>query len=155
MSIDRWIGKEDVVYTCVCVCVCVWDEILLSHKKRWNNVICSNMDATRDDHTKWSKLEKDNIIYMWNLKIWQKWTKQQFFYPQNKNRLVDREIRLVIVKGKRWGSRMDWEFGVGRCKLLHLEWINNKVLLYATGSCIQSPGINHNGKEYKQRTVCV
>ena len=21
--------------------------------------------------------------------------------------------------------------------------------------CIQSPGINHNGKEYKQRTVCV
>ena len=25
---------------------------------------------------------------------------------------------------------MDWEFGVGRCKLLHLEWIDNKVLLY-------------------------
>ena len=29
---------------------------------------------------------------------------------------------------------MDWEFGVGRCKLLHLEWINNKVLLYSTGN---------------------
>ena len=24
---------------------------------------------------------------------------------------------------------MDWEFGVSRGKLLHLEWINNKVLL--------------------------
>ena len=36
----------------------------------------------------------------------------------------------------------------GRCKLLHLEWIDNKVLLYSTGKYIQSPGINHNGKEY-------
>ena len=42
---------------------------------------------------------------------------------------------------------MDWEFVVMRCKLLHLEWIN-KVLLYRTGSYIQSPGINYNGKEY-------
>ena len=46
------------------------------------------------------------------------------------------------------GRGMDWEFGVGRCKLLHLEWINDKVLLYSTGKYIQSPGINHNGKEY-------
>ena len=28
------------------------------------------------------------------------------------------------------GSGMDWEFGVDRCKLLHLEWISNEVLLY-------------------------
>ena len=27
------------------------------------------------------------------------------------------------------GRGMDWKFGVGRCKLLHLEWMNNKVLL--------------------------
>ena len=46
------------------------------------------------------------------------------------------------------GGGMDWEFGVGRCKLLHLEWINNKVPLYSTGNYIQSPGINHNGKEF-------
>jgi len=43
---------------------------------------------------------------------------------------------------------MDWEFKGGRCKLLHLEWINNKVLLHCTRDYIQSPGINHNGKEY-------
>ena len=24
---------------------------------------------------------------------------------------------------------LDWEFGVSRCKLLYIEWINNKVLL--------------------------
>ena len=46
------------------------------------------------------------------------------------------------------GRRMDWDFGVGRCKLLHIEWINNKVLLYSTGNEIQSPWINHHGKQY-------
>ena len=52
---------------------------------------------------------------------------------------------------------MDWELGVGRCKLLHLVWINNKALLYSTGNYIQSPGTNHNGKEYKKKRmqVCV
>ena len=28
------------------------------------------------------------------------------------------------------GGEMDWEFGVSRCKLLHVEWISNEVLLY-------------------------
>ena len=39
-------------------------------------------------------------------------------------------IRFVVAKGEEGGSGMDWEFGVSRCKLLHLEWINNEVLLY-------------------------
>ena len=45
--------------------------ILLSHKKEWNNAICSNMDGPRDSHTKGSKLEKQiiyDITYIWNLK---------------------------------------------------------------------------------------
>ena len=41
---------------------------------------------------------------------------------------------------------MDWEFGVSRCKLLHLEWICNEILLYSTGNYIQSLVIKHNGK---------
>ena len=45
---------------------------------------------------------------------------------------------------------MDWEFGVGRCKLLHIEWIDNKVLLYSTGNYIQYPVTNHNGKNIKK-----
>ena len=32
------------------------------------------------------------------------------------------------------GSGMDWEIGVSRCKLLHLEWISNEMLLYSTGN---------------------
>ena len=46
---------------------------------------------------------------------------------------------------------MDWEFGMSRCKLLHREWINNKVLLYSTGSYSQYPVKNHNGKEYEKK----
>ena len=33
-------------------------------------------------------------------------------------------------------------------KLLHIGWINNKVLLYSTGNYVQYPVINHHGKEY-------
>ena len=50
---------------------------------------------------------------------------------------------------------MDWEFGFGRCKLLPLEWINNKVLMYSTGSSIQYTVINHNGKEYRKRMYVI
>ena len=51
------------------------------------------------------------------------------------------------------GGGMNWEFSVSRCKLLHIEWMDNKVLLYSTGNYIQCPGINHNGKEYKKECV--
>ena len=34
------------------------------------------------------------------------------------------------------GSGMNWEFGVSRCKLLHLECISNEILLYRTGNFI-------------------
>ena len=34
---------------------------------------------------------------------------------------------------------MGWEFGVSRCKVLCVEWINNKVLVYSTGNYIQYP----------------
>ena len=52
--------------------------------------------------------------------------------------------------GRGDGGGMDYEFGISRCKLVYIEWINNKVLLYSTGNYIQDPGINHNGKEYEK-----
>ena len=45
---------------------------------------------------------------------------------------------------------MDWDFGAVRCKLVYIEWINNKVLLYSTGNSSQYLVINHHGKEYKK-----
>ena len=50
---------------------------------------------------------------------------------------------------------MDWEFGISRCKLLYIEWITNKVLLYSTENYIQYPVINHNGKEYEKEYICI
>ena len=45
----------------------------LSHKKEQNNAICSNMDGTRDSHTKQSISERERqtlhgITFMWHLK---------------------------------------------------------------------------------------
>ena len=44
-----------------------------------------------------------------------------------------------------------------RCKLLYIEWINNKVLLYSTGYYVQYPVINHNGKEHEivHKDICI
>ena len=50
--------------------------------------------------------------------------------------------------GSEGGGGKDWEFGISRCKLLYIGWINNKVLLYSIGKYIQYPMINHNGKEH-------
>ena len=50
---------------------------------------------------------------------------------------------------------MNGEFGVGRCKLLHLEWIRNEVLLYSTGNYIQSLGIKHDGRSYEKKNIYI
>ena len=52
-----------------------------------------------------------------------------------------------------WWWGMDWEFGISRCKLLYIEWINSKVLLCSTGNYIQYPVINHNRKEYEKEYI--
>ena len=39
-------------------------------------------------------------------------------------------------QGRGGESRMDWESGVNGCKLLHLEWISDEILLCSTGSYI-------------------
>ena len=59
----------------------------------------------------------------------------------------------MVAKGEEGGGGVDWEFGISRCKLLYIEWINNRVLLYSTGNYIQYPVINHNGKEYEKECI--
>ena len=53
------------------------------------------------------------------------------------------------------GGGMDWEFGISRSKLLYAGRINNKVLLKSTGSYIQYPVINRNGKAYVKKGIYV
>ena len=61
--------------------------------------------------------------------------------------LIDIEKRLVVAKGEGDRGRVDGEFGVRRCKLVHRGGISNKVLLSGTGTSIPYPVINHHGKE--------
>ena len=62
MPISRGMDKEHVVN--------IYNGVLLSHKKEQNSGIWSNMDTTRDYHTKRSQKQqnKHDTIYMWNLK---------------------------------------------------------------------------------------
>ena len=71
---------------------------------------------------------------MWNLKY------DVNEFPQSRNRCTDIQNRLVVAKGRgrgMVGRGMDWEYGIGRCKLLHSKWINNKGLMYSTGNSSQ------------------
>ena len=68
---------------------------------------------------------------MWNLKYG---TNEPIYRTE-----TDSENKLVVAKRERGGSEVDWSW-VSRCKLLHLEWISNEVLLDSTGNYIQFPG---------------
>ena len=48
---------------------------------------------------------------------------------------------------------MGWKFGISRCNVLYIGWINNTVLLYSTGNYTQYPVINRNGKEYEKMYI--
>ena len=54
MSMDRGMDKEDVVHIC--------NRILISHKKEWNNAICSNVDEPTDYHPECSKSDRERQI---------------------------------------------------------------------------------------------
>ena len=52
--------------------------------------------------------------------------------------------RVVATEGE---GGVDWEFRIRRCKLVYIEWINNKDLLYNTENYIQHLVITYNGKD--------
>ena len=56
------------------------------------------------------------------------------------------ENKYVVAKWGRGGNGMDRVIGVGRCKLLYLEWISKEVLLYSIGNYIQSLGTELDGR---------
>ena len=75
----------------------IYGAILLNHEKRWNRVICTNMDGPRD-YTKWSNSNREKqkyIIYMWNLKN----KRYKCTYLQN----TDIENTPMVTKGEKVG----------------------------------------------------
>ena len=55
-----------------------------THDNEWNNVICSNTDAPRDNPTKWSKSKTSNKLYHIPVgsKKWYRWA-----YLQNRKKI--------------------------------------------------------------------
>ena len=99
MSINGGMDKEDVAH--------IYNGILLSHEKEWNNAICSDMDGPKDCHTEWSKSDRERqisyITYMWNLKKGYKW-----IYLQ-KEIVTDVENKLMVTReygGEGWIGRL-------------------------------------------------
>ena len=132
-STDEWIKKMWHIYTME----------YYSAIKKLNDAICSNMDATRDSHTGWSKSEKGrqkpyDIPYMWNLKYGKR------PYLQNRNRSWTWRADLWLPRGR----GREWD-GLGVCvnrsKQLPLEWMSSEILLYSTGNHIRPLMMEYDG----------
>ena len=79
--------------------------ILLNPYKEWHNAICSNMDGPGDDHTKWSKSDRNrqisyDVTYMQNVK---KNDMNELIYKTERDSNLVNE--LMVISGKGWGER--------------------------------------------------
>ena len=50
-------------------------------------------------------------------------------------RLIDIENKPVVPNGERVGGKY-WEFGINRYRLLYIQLIKNKGLMYSTGAIL-------------------
>ena len=58
--------------------------------------------------------------------------------------------------GRERGRGVDWKFGISRCKLLYVEWMNNKDLLHSTQNYSQYPVLNIMEKNMKKNVyICI
>ena len=89
-------------------------------------------------------------LYM-ESKVWNKWA-----CLWSENRLTDIENRLVVAWGRWSGGVKDWEFGAGRCKLLHIRWVNNKSYCIAQElHWISCDKLKHNGKDHGEEGMYI
>ena len=52
---------------------------------------------------------------------------------------MDIENILVVAKGEKVEGGTEWEGGVSRYKLLHVEWMDDRVLPCNTENYVQCP----------------
>ena len=91
-----------------------------------------------------------DITYFWNLK----YDTNELIYKNKIEIHWHREHTCGLPRGKRECVEEDSVFGISRCRLSHMEWINNKVLLSSTRKYTQYSVINHNRIEYKKECLC-
>ena len=93
MPTGRWMDKEDA-----CIYKHIYNRVLLSYQKEWNNAIGNNMDGPRDYHIKWNKSEREIIWY--HLYVESK-IQHTSTYLWNENRLTDEEQTCSCPEGCR------------------------------------------------------
>ena len=137
----------------MCAWMCIPHCDMLTMEPRCRAEFALSAFCSKTKSTKNIFVRKTNTIW-YHLhvepKMWHKWT-----YLQNINRLTDIENRLVVARGKGGGGGGIGSLGISRCKLVYIEWINNKVLLQSTGNSIQYPVIKNNGKQYEKECIYV
>ena len=79
----------------------------------------------------------------------------QMILSTKQKQIIDMKSRLVVAEWGGGGNGMYWELGIGRCKLLHLEWISNVLLLYSTGKYVQSLGVERDGRQYEEKKAYI
>ena len=89
MSVDRGMDKEDVAH--------IYNGIVLSHKKEWNNATCSNMDRSNDYYTKW----KRHISYVCG--ILKNYTNELIYKTETDSQILKTNLGLPKRKGWREG----------------------------------------------------
>ena len=87
-----------------------------------------------------------------NLPSLAKLTSFPYLHPKECRRSFSHFKNSTGLLGRSKGETA-WEFGISRCKLLYIQWINNEVHLYSTENYIQYPKINHSGKEYEEECI--
>ena len=79
--------------------------------KRQNNAICSNMDGTRESHTKRSKPERKrqisyDITYLWNIKLEEMILSKKIKQNKRKQKqIMAKESKLGVPRGEGGGGR--------------------------------------------------
>ena len=90
------------------------------------------MDVTRAYHiSEVSQKQKlpYHITYMWNLK----YDTHELIYETETD---SHREQTVVEKGEAAGGVVEWEVGGSKWKLLYMEYMDNKVLLYNTENYI-------------------
>ena len=122
----------------------IYNKILHSHSKEWNNAICCNMDGPRDYHNKWSKSDKHHVtsllcgIENMTQIHWMKSDREgeipydiriggiyKEMIQMLQDRLTDFKKELMVARwwGERWEEGIVREFGMGMDTRLYLKWI--------------------------------
>ena len=144
MPTRRWIDLEDVVH--------VYNRILSAIKKdKIISFAATSMELEILIVSKVRKGKTDTLRYhsYVEYKICNKW------YTHKTETDHGHGIQTCICQGGREGSGMDWEFGMSRCKILHLEWISSETLLYSTRNYIQSVAMEQDEGWCEKKNVYI